>query len=156
MPAVPTIFTKGDLLHTEGVRAYALGCNCAGIMEAGVSVAFKKRWPELSVAFAKRCAERKLKLGEVFVWTSGAETVYCLALQESDKKKATMPALTGALQVMTELASTAGIDKIALPRLGAGSAGLDPLRVKRVLAQAGVATSVTLLVFEQFVRAKTA
>lgn len=153
---MPTIFTKGDLLHTEGMRAYALGCNCAGTMESGVSVAFKKRWPQMAEAYAKRCAASKPKLGEVFVWNSGAETVYCLALQESDKKKATMPALSGALQIMLELATTAGIDPIALPRLGAGSAGLDPLRVKRVLTQVGTGTQVTLLVFEQFVRAKTA
>lgn len=156
MPLVPTIFTKGDLLHTDGVRAYALGCNCSGTMEAGVAVAFKKRWPQLAEAYAKRCAATKPKLGEVFTWTSGGDTVYCLALQESEKKKATMPALSGALQGMIELAVTAKIAKIALPRLGAGSAGLDPLRVKRVLTQAGTSTEVTLLVFEQFVRAKTA
>jgi O-acetyl-ADP-ribose deacetylase (regulator of RNase III) len=156
VPAVPTIFTKGDLLHTEGVRAYALGCNCAGTMEAGVAVAFKKRWPQLHQAYEKRVAERKPKLGEVFAWTSGDETVYCLVLQESEKKKATMPALSGSLQVMVELAATAGIDRIALPRLGAGNAGLDPLRVKHVLEKVGAGTNVTLLVFEQFVRAKTA
>jgi O-acetyl-ADP-ribose deacetylase (regulator of RNase III) len=153
---VPTIFTKGDLLHTDGVRAYAHGCNCAGTMEAGVSVAFKKRWPRMSEAYAQRCVERKPKLGEVFAWSEGTETVYCLALQENDAKKATLPALSRSLKTMVELAATAGIDRIALPRLGAGSAGLDGPRVKRVLEEVGAATSVTLLVFEQFVRARTA
>jgi O-acetyl-ADP-ribose deacetylase (regulator of RNase III) len=125
-------------------------------MEAGVAVAFKKRWPQLSVALAKRVAERKLKLGEVFVWTSGADTVYGLVLQESETKKATMPALSASLQVMVELAAAAKIEKVALPRLGAGNADLDPLRVKHVLEKVGAGTSVTLLVYEQFVRAKTA
>jgi O-acetyl-ADP-ribose deacetylase (regulator of RNase III) len=153
---VPTLFTKGDLLHTDGVHAYAHGCNCAGTMDAGVSVAFKKRWPRMLEAYARRCAERKPQLGEVFAWSDGTDTVYCLAIQESDAKKATLPALSRSLKTMVELAAQAGIDRIALPRLGAGSAGLDAPRVKRILEEVGAETTVTLLVFEQFVRARTA
>ncbi len=156
MPSVPTIFTKGDILHTDGVRAYAHGCNCAGTMDTGVSVAFKKRWPRMLEAYAQRCAERRPTLGDVFTWSEGTDTVYCLAIQESEAKKATLPALSRSLKTMVELAAKAGIDRIALPRLGAGSAGLDGQRVKRVLAESGAHTSVTLLVFEQFVRARTA
>jgi len=153
---VPTIFTKGDLLNTDGVRAYALGCNCAGTMDAGLAVAFKKRWPALLAAYAQRCAERKIKLGDVFAWSEGKDTVYCLAIQENAAKKASMPALEQSLNAMIELATKAKIEQIALPRLGAGTAALDPLRVKRVLTEIGAGTGVSLLVFEQFVRAKTA
>jgi O-acetyl-ADP-ribose deacetylase (regulator of RNase III) len=153
---VPTIFTKGDLFNTDGVRAYAHGCNCAGTMDAGVSAAFKKRWPAMFAAFAQRCAERKIKLGDVFAWSEGQDTVYCLAIQETHAKKASLPALEQSLNAMVELATKAKIERIALPRLGAGTAALDPLRVKRVLTQVGEGAAVTLLVYEQFVRAKTA
>lgn len=153
---MPTIFTKGDLLNTDGVRAYAHACNCAGTMDAGVSVAFKKRWPAMHAAYAQRCAERKIKLGDVFAWSEGKDTVYCLAIQENATKKASMPALEQSLNAMVELATKAKIETIALPRLGAGTAALDPLRVKRVLTDVGAGAGVTLLVFEQFVRAKTA
>jgi O-acetyl-ADP-ribose deacetylase (regulator of RNase III) len=160
VPGVPTIFTKGDLLNTPGVRAYALGCNCAGTMEAGVSVAFKKRWPALLEAYAQRCAERKVKLGDVFAWSEGSkggeggDTVFCLALQETAAKKATLPALEKSLKALVELAAAAKIDKVALPRLGAGSAALDGLRVKHILERVGAEAPVTLLVFEQFIRTK--
>lgn len=153
---MPTIFTKGDLFHAEGARAYAHGCNCAGTMDAGVSVAFKKRWPALFEAYAARCAERKLKLGDVFTWTSGGDTVFCLAIQETAAKKATLPALERALTTTVELAAAAKIGAVALPRLGAGSAALDGLRVKHMLEKIGAGTGVTLLVFEQFIRAKSA
>jgi O-acetyl-ADP-ribose deacetylase (regulator of RNase III) len=153
---VPTIFTKGDLLNTDGVRAYAHGCNCAGTMDAGLSVAFKKRWPAMHAAYAQRGVERKIKLGDVFAWSEGKDTVYCLAIQESAAKKASIPALTQSLNAMIELATKAKIEKIGLPRLGAGTAALDPLRVKRVLTEIGAGTGVSLVVFEQFVRAKTA
>ncbi|MEP7122389.1 MAG: macro domain-containing protein [Byssovorax sp.] len=153
---MPTIFTKGDLLNTEGVRAYALGGNCAGTLDAGIAVAFKKRWPALAAAYAQRAAERKIKLGEAFAWTEGKDTVYLLAIQETAAKKANLPALEQAINAMIDLATKAKIEKIALPRLGAGTAALDPLRVKRVLTEIGAGTPVSLMVFEQFVRAKTA
>lgn len=153
---MPTIFTKGDLLNTDGVRAYAQGCNCAGTMDAGIAVAFKKRWPAMHAAYAQRCVERKIKLGDVFAWTEGKDTVYCLAIQENAAKKASIPALEQSLNAMVELATKAKIETIALPRLGAGTAGLDPLRVKRVLTEIGAGAPVSLMVFEQFVRAKNA
>jgi O-acetyl-ADP-ribose deacetylase (regulator of RNase III) len=156
VPPVPTIFTKGDLLNTDGVRAYALGCNCAGTMDAGVSVAFKKRWPAMHEAYAQRCAERKMKLGDVFVWSEGGDTVFCLALQETSAKKATLPALEKSLKTLVELAAAAKIEKVALPRLGAGSAALDGLRVKHILERVAAEAPVTLMVFEQFVRARSA
>lgn len=154
VPSVPTIFTKGDLLNTDGVRAYALGCNCAGTMDAGISVAFKKRWPALAEAYAQRCAERKVKLGDVFTWSEGGDTVYCLALQETSAKKATLPALDRSLKSLVELAVAAKIEKVAVPRLGAGTAALDGLRVKHVLERVAAEAPVTLMVFEQFVRTK--
>src|SRR4051812_7538166 len=111
-------------------------------MDAGIAVAFKKRWPALLAAYAQRCAEHKIKLGDAFAWSEGKDTVYCLAIQETAAKKATLPALQQSLDAMVELAVEAKIAKIALPRLGAGTAALDPLRVKRILTDVGAATDV--------------
>ena len=57
MKRVPTEFTKGDLFAADGVHAYAQGCNCAGTMDAGVAVAFKKRWPRMFEEYQARCAD---------------------------------------------------------------------------------------------------
>jgi O-acetyl-ADP-ribose deacetylase (regulator of RNase III) len=53
-----------------------------------------------------------------------------------------------------EILISSGIERIGLPRIGAGLGGLDWMRVKRVLGDVGKETKVSLLVFEQFVRAK--
>ena len=66
--AMPTTFVKGDLFHTAGIRAYAQGCNCAGTMDAGVGVAFKKRWPGMFEEYRLRCGDGRFHLGDVFVW----------------------------------------------------------------------------------------
>jgi O-acetyl-ADP-ribose deacetylase (regulator of RNase III) len=153
---MPTIFTKGDILQTPGLRTYAHGCDCAGGMDAGVAVAFKKKWPRMFEEYRTRCAEGRFRLGDVFAWSEGDELIYSLGIQEQSAKKAKVPALTQSLKTMAELALAAGIDRVGLPRIGAGQAGLDWPRVKKVLSEAGQATSVTLVVFEQFIRGASA
>lgn len=153
---MPVLFTKGDIFSTDGLTAFGHGCNCAGSMGAGIAIEFKKRWPRMFDEYAARCADGRFGLGDVFPWTEGEITVYNLGTQAHWKKKAQLPALATSLKKMVELASHAGIKRIGLPRIGAGLGGLDWMRVKRVMTDVGKETKVTMLVFEQFVRAKGA
>jgi O-acetyl-ADP-ribose deacetylase (regulator of RNase III) len=124
-------------------------------MDAGIAVAFKKRWPRMFDAYQARCEAKSLHLGDVFTYGEGDEVVYCLAIQETATKKANLPALSKSLKAMADLAAAAGIERVGLPRIGTGQAGLDWPRVKKILSEAGQETTVTLVVFEQFIRAST-
>src|SRR5882724_9471992 len=117
---MPTTFLKGDIFQTEGLSAFAHGCNCAGTMDAGVAVAFKKRWPRMFEEYVARCTDKTFALGDVLAWTEGKETIYSLAIQENAAAKAKWPALIKALERMVLLAKGAGIDRVGLPRIGAG------------------------------------
>jgi O-acetyl-ADP-ribose deacetylase (regulator of RNase III) len=150
---MPASFLKGDLFATPDLHAYAHGCNCAGAMDTGVSVAFKKRYPRMFEEYELRCKDRRFQLGDVFVWTEGDEVVYNLAIQEHWKKRPKLAAFKRALQKTIELAAHAGVTRIGFPRIGAGVGGLDWPRVRKVLAEVGAETDVELVVFEQFVRA---
>jgi O-acetyl-ADP-ribose deacetylase (regulator of RNase III) len=154
MRPMPVVFIKGDLFATEGLVAYAHGVNCAGAMGAGIAIEFKKRWPRMYEEYALRCADRRFQLGDVFPWSEDGVTVYNLGTQEHWRKKSQLPALAKALRSMTTLATNAGIERVGLPRIGAGLGGLDWMRVKRVLTEVGAETKVSLEVFEQFVRAR--
>jgi O-acetyl-ADP-ribose deacetylase (regulator of RNase III) len=149
---MPTIFTKGDIFHSDGLRAYAQGCDCAGGMDVGVAVAFKKRWPKMFEEYRARCQDGRFRLGGVFAWSEGDEVVYNLGIQQQSAEKAKVSALTKSLKAMIELASEAGIERVGVPRIGAGKGGLDWPRVKKILSEVGQETSVTLVVFEQFIR----
>lgn len=149
---MPTIFTKGDIFDTDGLRAYANGCDCAGGMDAGVAVAFKKKWPKMFEEYYDRCKDGRFRLGDVFAWSEGDEVVYTLGIQEQSAKRAKVPALTKSLKAMTELALAAKIDRVGIARIGAGQGGLDWPRVKKILSEVGQETTVTLVVFEQFIR----
>jgi O-acetyl-ADP-ribose deacetylase (regulator of RNase III) len=170
---MPTSFVHGDLFNTPKVRAYAQGVGCAGSMDAGVAIAFKKRWPRMFEDYKARCEDGRFHLGDVHVWSeargaqqsvaSGAsgvrtpdqdanETVFNLGIQEHWKKKATLPALNRALAKMLTLATAAGVTTIGMPRIGAGLGGLEWRRVKDILTELGDTTDIALVVFEKFVR----
>jgi O-acetyl-ADP-ribose deacetylase (regulator of RNase III) len=153
---MPVIFTKGDIFHIDGLRAYAHGCDCAGGMDAGVSVAFKKKWPRMFDEYRVLCEARRFGLGDVFAWSEGDEVVYTLGIQQQAAKKPKMSALTKSLKTMADLAQKAGIDRVGLPRIGAAKGGLDWPRVKKILSEVGQETTVTFVVFEQFIRSASA
>jgi O-acetyl-ADP-ribose deacetylase (regulator of RNase III) len=150
---MPAVCTKGDIFAAEGLRAYAHGCNCAGSMGAGIAIEFKRRWPRMYDEYVARCADRRFGLGDVFVWSEGEHTIFNLGTQEHWRKKAQIPALTKSLTKMLDFAVNAGIERVGLPRIGAGLGGLDWTRVKKVITEAAVEPKVTMVVFEQFVRA---
>jgi O-acetyl-ADP-ribose deacetylase (regulator of RNase III) len=151
---MPATFAKGDLFGTEGLQAYALGSNARGTMDRGVAVAFKKRWPKLATELSARAASKSLALGDVVAFSEEGKTVYALILQEDEAKKAKFASLTKAVTKLVELAAQSGIAKVGLFHPGTGKAGLEWPRVKRILKEIGERTEVTLVVFEQFVRAK--
>lgn len=149
---MPATFTEGDMFAAEGVRAWAHGCNCAGAMGAGIAVEFKRRFPRMFDEYRQRCADGRFGLGDVFVWSEGDLTVYNLGTQEHWRKKAQLAALAKAVGRMVTLAEKGGIDRVALPQIGAGLGGLDWPRVRAVLKDAGDASRVELVVFERYVR----
>jgi O-acetyl-ADP-ribose deacetylase (regulator of RNase III) len=152
---MPTVFTKGDLFETDGIQAYAFGSCIDGTMDVGIAVAMKKRWPELASAYAEHCKDGKFALGDVFVWTSGEETVFALGIQNADGKPR-LSALNGAARKMLKLAAEAKIRRIGVPRIGTGPISLDWARVRKMLTEINVGNSIRLDVFEQFARATKA
>ena len=143
---MPTLFQKGDVLHTEGITVFLLPVPADGTLGGGAAVAFGKHFAGLAAAYAAHAASTKVQLGDVFTWTHDGATVYLLATVTAKPKLAPFArALTRAL----ELAQEAGHSRVGAPRLGAG---LDKIRVRRLLEEETREVPVTLEVFEQFVR----
>lgn len=153
---MPVIFTKGDLLHTDGVRAFAHACDATFAMDKGLSLAFAKRWPALQGELSRVAATRKIEPGDVLAWAAEDVVVYSLVLQRAPDKPAKMAALERALRGLMDQAVADGRLEVAMGRLGAGAPGLDWTRVKKVMTELTADSPVSLLVFEQFVRDRPA
>ncbi|MEM6956329.1 MAG: macro domain-containing protein [Myxococcota bacterium] len=148
---MPIQFKDGDLFATPSLKAFAHGCNCAGSMGKGIAVAFRKRWPRMFAEYKRRCASGAFGLGDVFLWQEADESVFNLGTQTHWRAKATMDTVETSLTSMLALAETAGVEEIALPRVGAGLGGLRWDDVRALLELLAENTSVTLIVCENYV-----
>jgi len=157
--AMPTSFTKGDIFETAGLHAYAFGGCLDGSMDTGIASAIKKRWPDFATAYAAHCEASKLGFGDVFVWRTGEISIFALGIQQQPGEKPRLSALNDALLKMLDLATPAKLDRIGLVRIGTGAgseSSLDWTRVRKMLGEIGAGHAITLVVFEQFVRARPA
>jgi O-acetyl-ADP-ribose deacetylase (regulator of RNase III) len=150
---MPTTFTQGDLFGGDGFRAMAQGCNCAGAMGAGIAVEFKRRFPRMFDEYRKRCKAGLFALGDVMVCNEKDRIIFNLATQQHWKTGAELPAITKSVGHMVSLAERSGIDRIGIPRIGAGLGGLPWPKVRDVLKRAGDRSRVELVVFETYVPA---
>lgn len=148
---MPTRFVKGDLFHYPGLQALAHGCNCAGSMGKGIATTFRDRFPEMHEEYRRRCGAGAFGLGDVFVWRQEPLTIFNLGTQKTWRTKARLSAIEQSVLEMVRVASERRISTIGLPRIGAGYGGLEWQQVKSVLSRIGDASSVELVVFEEFV-----
>lgn len=147
---MPTAFLKGDLFAASGLNAFAHGCNCAGAMGKGIALEFRKRFPKMYAEYRERCAHGQFNLGDVFVWIEEGVTVFNLGTQKSWRTKADLIAVKTALASMIRLAEQTGIQRVGLPKIGAGLGGLAWEDVRSELVRLGDATRVELVVFVEY------
>lgn len=141
----------GNIFKIDGVKNYAHGCNCAGAMGKGIAVEFKQRYPEMYKEYKVLCKTGKFTLGSVFEYDYGDGYVFNLGTQVSWTTRANIEAVGQAIDKMLITASALKIDKIALPKIGAGLGGLNWDDVKLVIETAAANyPEVDLFVVENF------
>jgi O-acetyl-ADP-ribose deacetylase (regulator of RNase III) len=125
---MPIEFVTGDLFTNRfGAQALAHGCNCQGSMGAGIATGFRDRYPAMFAEYRRRCKAkpREFNLGDVFLWKADCQPwVFNLATQEGTfRARASYQAIETALRVVRKQADREGVASIAVPRIGAGTAG---------------------------------
>jgi O-acetyl-ADP-ribose deacetylase (regulator of RNase III) len=123
-------WAEGDLF-SFGVRAIAHGCNCYGVMGAGISGQFRGRYPDMYEVYRHKCARDEFRPGDVLAWHTEAGMVYNLATQFEPGANAKPWMITAAVGAMiAQCSAVHGYPKIALPEIGCGIGGLktDDLR----------------------------
>lgn len=142
---MPVEYRTGDLFD-QGLPALAHGVNCRGGM-GGIAGEFARRWPAMERAYRHVCAEGALHPGDLMPWTAEDGTVvYNCATQWEPGADARLAAIEESLTGAVRHAEESGIDRIGLPRIGAGIGGLRWADVAEVIERIGAATSVTLVV----------
>ncbi|HSA98453.1 MAG TPA: macro domain-containing protein [Candidatus Nitrosotenuis sp.] len=151
---MPINFVSGNIfLNDHNVQAFAHGCNCQGVMGAGIAVRFKKEYPEMFNEYRRRCKAkpRQFNVGDAFLWKEKNKPfVFNLGTQEAPGRHATYQAVEQALANMMSQVDAEGITSIAIPRIGAGYGGLKWEKVRKVIEKVFEEWSGNLFVYEGY------
>lgn len=124
-------YKTGDLMEATEI-AIAHGCNCQGLMGAGVARLVRDNYPDAYEAYRAACRNGTFRVGTAFaVWADpllarkGDRLVYNLGTQRFPGADATPWGVFLSFANMAEHAYNAGLHEVAIPRIGAGIGGLD-------------------------------
>lgn len=136
----------GDLFDL-GLPAFAHGCNCSGSMAGGIAASFRALDERMYREYARRCRDGTFQLGDVLPWElEDGRVVYNLATQQRPGRDARLGAIATSLAAMLLDAEGRGLDRVGVPRIGAGIGGLDWPSVEDVLAGAADGSTAGLIV----------
>ena len=133
-----------DLFELD-LPAIGHGCNCAGSMRGGIARQFRDLFPKMHRKYVRMCASDELVLGGMFVWVTPDLIVYNLATQRESGPDADLAAISTSVTAALQDAHERGLDRLGLPRIGAGIGGLDWDDVSAVLRAAAEASPVDLV-----------
>lgn len=137
--------TTGDLFEL-GLSAIGHGCNTVGSMGAGIAREVRRRWPDCYRDYAELCRTGRFMIGGFHAWEGDGIVVYNLATQVRPGRDARLDAIRDAVAAALADAQARGLDRLGLPRIGAGIGGLDWSDVRRVLREVAADSPVELVV----------
>lgn len=144
---MPLSQRQGDLFASTDLDALAHGCNCYGVMGAGIAALFSRKWPQMFKQYRKLCKAGEYQPGDCFSWQDGdSPVIYNLATQLRPGRDARLEAVAQSVQRMLDDATERGVKRIGLPQIGAGIGGLVWDDVEQVLRAAADTTDIELVV----------
>lgn len=127
------MITKHGDLFTSAAPAYGHGVNCAGVMGAGIAKQFKEKYPHNYKNYRAACLAGQLKPGQIAVNREKGKFIVNMASQNKPGRDATYHWLFEAALTTATQAVEMGIDRVAVPQIGAGIGGLDWWKVQTIL-----------------------
>lgn len=144
-------YQKGDLF-TSGERVIAHGCNCIGVMGAGVAKIVANKYPLAKRKYKAAVNAKVFNLGYAqFVLDEENDIcIYNLATQKQPGANASKWGIFLAFSNMFEHANANNITRIAIPKIGSGIGGMkwDDVVEMINLAWLGAKYEIQIVVYE--------
>lgn len=143
---MPIEYRTGDLFTTDA-QAMAHGCNCKGVMGAGIARKFQQQYPHMYLIYREMCLKEAFVPGTYFAYSApDGKTILNLATQTYPGAYAKCEwielAFTKVLHDLPHLKT------IALPQIGAGLGGLEWEDVKKTLEKLAANTDTVFIVYK--------
>ena len=133
----------GDLF-AHPAQALAHGVNCKGVAGAGVAGIMARKYPDAIQQYKEAVRRGDLWPGEALITPDGDKVIIHCASQNSPGADATLHWLSSSLAAGLSLAAERGITSVALPLIGGGIGGLDPVVAKRIIREVAEASPVAV------------
>ncbi len=131
-------YVNGDLFSTD-IEHILHGCNAQGVMGSGVAKIVKEQYFDAFAFYAEQYDEHGLKLGDVqFVPANGKVIVNAITQEfygRDGKRYVSYDAVAAAMNTVNRVLKLSGINRIAMPKIGAGLGGGDWDAIAAIIEQ---------------------
>ena len=114
-------YVKGDIFQSpaQGI------VNTGGVMEKGLALEFRKRYPDRYLAYRENCRKKKLKIGTLMLPYEPNHWILLFPTKEDQREPSHIEYIKEGGEKFVKTFEKKGITSIAFPRLGCGNGGLD-------------------------------
>lgn len=134
------IYKQGDLLEAEE-SVIIHGCNAQGVMGSGVALAIRNKYPEVAKKYFKMKEDGRMQLGCcTFCHQDDGKTVINAITQEFYGRNqhvvyVSYAAIAHVFKNINDWCKMKGVDKIAIPKIGAGLANGDWSIIEKIIEE---------------------
>ncbi|WP_449046019.1 macro domain-containing protein [Paracoccus versutus] len=112
-------------LMTSSAQTVVNTVNTVGVMGKGLAAAFKERYPDMYLAYKKRCDDGLFKPGAIWMWKGADQWVLSFSTKKHWRNPSKLEYIRNGLMDFRANYEGMGIREIAFPRLGCGNGGLN-------------------------------
>ena len=114
----------GDIFVSKA-QTLVNAVNCVGVMDKGIALEFKNRYPNMFDDYKQRCAKGLVKPGVPCLYTDSLGTsILNFPTKDDWRSPSNITYIVRGLQWLAKNYETLGIRSIAFPALGCGNGGL--------------------------------
>lgn len=141
-------YHQGDLFAAEA-QALVNPVNCVGVMGKGLALQFQRRYPATADDYRRRCRQGRIRTGQVrFHPPEAGKTIISFPTKNHWRHPSRPEWIALGLKDLRIKSEAAGLDRVALPALGAGLGGLPWPRVKTIIEQELADSQVQFQVYQ--------
>lgn len=99
--------------------------NTVGVMGKGIALEFKKRYPDMFVAYRSACEKHQLTTGKLMLWRAPDHWILMFPTKQNWRNPSKLEYIEQGLLKFVNTYSERNISSIAFPKLGCGNGELD-------------------------------
>jgi len=121
-------YIEGDLFNSK-CEYVICTVNCIGVMGKGIALEFKKRYPEMYLAYREACDKGEVKIGKMWVWNN----IINFPTKDDWRNPSKLEYIKAGLLDLKVVVRERGIKSLGMPKLGCSNGKLTWEDVKKLI-----------------------